>query len=67
MDDLWRRKGWSGLSLARQFALAGGVVMLVATGLVGWFVAGRIEEVAGLVRDTVGRRNDSDSPGGCLR
>jgi hypothetical protein len=34
MDDLWRRKGWSGLSLARQFALAGGVVMLVATGLV---------------------------------
>jgi len=28
--------------------------------------AGRIEEVAGLVRDAVGRRNDSDSPGGCL-
>ena len=50
MDDLWRRKGWSGLSLARQFALAGGVVMLVATGLVGWFVAGRIEEV--VVRNT---------------
>ena len=37
MDDLWRRKGWSGLSLARQFALAGGVVMLVATGLVTGF------------------------------
>ncbi len=50
MDDLWRRKGWAGLSLARQFALAGGVVMLAATLLVGWFVAGRIEEV--VVRNT---------------
>lgn len=50
MDDLWRRKGWEGLSLARQFALAGGVVMLAATVLVGWFVSGRIEEV--VVRNT---------------
>jgi signal transduction histidine kinase len=50
MDDLWRRKGWEGLSLARQFALAGGVVMLAATLLVGWVVAGRIEEV--VVRNT---------------
>ena len=50
MDDLWRRKGWAGLSLARQFAIAGGVVMLAATLLVGWFVAGRIEEV--VVRNT---------------
>ncbi|NEY90371.1 sensor histidine kinase [Tabrizicola oligotrophica] len=50
MDDLWRRKGWEGLSLARQFALAGGVVMLAATLLVGWFVSGRIEEV--VVRNT---------------
>ena len=50
MDDLWRRKGWAGLSLARQFALAGGVVMLAATLVVGWFVSGRIEEV--VVRNT---------------
>lgn len=50
MDDLWRRKGWEGLSLARQFALAGGVVMLAAVLLVGWFVSGRIEEV--VVRNT---------------
>lgn len=50
MDDLWRRKGWEGLSLARQFALAGGVVMLAATVLVGWFVSGRIEDV--VVRNT---------------
>lgn len=50
MDDLWRRKGWEGLSLARQFALAGGVVMLAATLLVGWFVSGRIEDV--VVRNT---------------
>ena len=50
MDDLWRRRGWEGLSLARQFALAGGVVMLAATLLVGWFVSGRIEEV--VVRNT---------------
>ena len=50
MDDLWRRKGWEGLSLAGQFALAGGVVMLAATLLVGWFVSGRIEQV--VVRNT---------------
>lgn len=50
MDDLWRRKGWEGLSLARQFALAGGVVMVLATAAVGWFVSGRIEEV--VVRNT---------------
>ncbi len=50
MDDLWRRKGWAGLSLARQFALAGGVVMVLATAAVGWFVSGRIEEV--VVRNT---------------
>jgi hypothetical protein len=50
MDDLWRRRGWEGLSLARQFALAGGVVMLAATLLVGWFVAMRIEEA--VVRNT---------------
>ena len=50
MDDLWRRKGLEGLSLARQFALAGGVVMLAATLLVGWFVSGRIEDV--VVRNT---------------
>jgi signal transduction histidine kinase len=50
MDDLWRHKGWEGLSLARQFALAGGVVMLAATLLVGWFVSGRIEDL--VVRNT---------------
>lgn len=50
MDDLWRRKGWAGLSLARQFALAGGLVMMVATLAVGFFVSGRIEEV--VVRNT---------------
>ncbi len=50
MDDLWRRKGWAGLSLARQFALAGGVVMLLATAVVGWFVSGRIEDL--VVRNT---------------
>lgn len=50
MDDLWRRKGWEGLSLARQFALAGGFVMLAATLAVGFFVSGRIEDV--VVRNT---------------
>jgi len=50
MDDLWQRKGWEGLSLARQFALADGVVMVLATAAVGWFVSGRIEEV--VVRNT---------------
>ncbi|WP_299506803.1 histidine kinase [Cypionkella sp.] len=41
---------WSRLSLARQFALAGGVVMLVSAGFGGYFVANRIEEV--VVRNT---------------
>jgi signal transduction histidine kinase len=45
MDNLWRRKGWAGLSLARQFALAGGVVMALATAAVGYFVSSRIEAV----------------------
>lgn len=45
MDDIWRRKGWEGLSLARQFALAGGVVIVLATLAVGHVVAGRIEAV----------------------
>ena len=41
---------WSKLSLARQFALAGGVVMLVSAGLGGYVVSNRIEEV--VVRNT---------------
>ena len=41
---------WSKLSLVQQFALAGGVVMLVAAGLGGYVVANRIEEV--VVRNT---------------
>lgn len=40
---------WSGLSLAGQFALAGGVVMALATVVVGLFVAARIE--AAVVRN----------------
>ena len=44
------RKGWADLSLASQFALAGGVVMLLATVLVGFWVAARIEDV--VVRNT---------------
>ena len=44
------RNAWSNLSLARQFALAGGVVMLVATLAVGFWVSGRIEDV--VVRNT---------------
>lgn len=36
---------WSDLSLARQFALAGGVVMLVSALLVGSFVSRRVEDV----------------------
>lgn len=40
--DEWR---WESLSLARQFALAGGTVMLVAILAVGLWVSGRIEEV----------------------
>jgi signal transduction histidine kinase len=50
LDELWRKGGWEGLSLARQFALAGGFVMLLATAAVGWFVSGRIEEL--VVRNT---------------
>ena len=41
---------WERLSLARQFALAGGTVMLVAVLAVGLWVSGRIEEVT--VRNT---------------
>ena len=41
---------WSQLSLAQQFALAGGLVMLLATGVVGFWVSGRIEDV--VVRNT---------------
>ncbi|NBZ88487.1 sensor histidine kinase [Stagnihabitans tardus] len=37
------RNWWSDLSLAGQFALAGGLVMALATGLVGFWVSGRIE------------------------
>ena len=44
------RKGWADLSLASQFALAGGVVMLIATVVVGFWVAARIEDV--VVRNT---------------
>lgn len=44
------RSGWSRLSLARQFALAGGVVMLVAALASGFFVSRQIEEV--VVRNT---------------
>ena len=42
--------GWAGLSLARQFALAGGVVILAAALIVGSVVAERIQEV--VVRNT---------------
>lgn len=38
------------MSLARQFALAGGVVMLISALLVGWLVQGRIQDV--VVRNT---------------
>ncbi|MEO6299944.1 MAG: histidine kinase [Paracoccaceae bacterium] len=41
---------WSRLSLAQQFALLGGLVMLVATAVVGFWVSGRIEDV--VVRNT---------------
>ncbi len=41
---------WGRMTLAQQFALAGGVVMLLATVVVGLFVTGRIEEV--VVRNT---------------
>lgn len=43
-------RAWSDLSLAGQFALAGGVVMLVSALLVGAFVSRRVEEV--VVRNT---------------
>ena len=39
------RNWWSDLTLAGQFALAGGLVMVLATGIVGFWVSGRIEGV----------------------
>ena len=45
-----RHTGWAGMSLAGQFAITGGVVVLVAALVVGSFVANRIEEV--VVRNT---------------
>ena len=39
------RNWWSDLTLAGQFALAGGLVMVLATGIVGLWVSGRIEGV----------------------
>lgn len=45
-----RRFDWDRLSLAGQFALAGGVVMLLATIVVGYWVSARIEEI--VVRNT---------------
>lgn len=45
-----RHSAWSGLSLSRQFALAGGVVMLGAMLVVGAWVSSRIEQV--VVRNT---------------
>lgn len=44
------REAWAGFSLARQFALAGGIVMLIAALVTGSVVARRIEEV--VVRNT---------------
>ncbi len=44
------RSAWSELSLAAQFGLAGGLVMLLAALAVGYFVSGRIEDV--VVRNT---------------
>ena len=38
------RNSWGTLSLAQQFALAGGLVMLVATVIVGIFVSQRIQD-----------------------
>ena len=46
----WDGWQWESLSLARQFALAGGTVMLVAILAVGLWVAGRIESI--VVRNT---------------
>lgn len=42
-QDTWQ---WERLSLARQFALAGGTVMLVAILAVGLWVSGRIEDIS---------------------
>ena len=44
------RYSWSHLSLAQQFAVAGGLVMLLATVIVGVFVSQRIEDA--VVRNT---------------
>lgn len=44
------RRTWSDLSLAGQFALAGGLVMLLAAAAVGFWVAQRIEDA--VVRNT---------------
>ncbi|MES2434091.1 MAG: ATP-binding protein [Pseudomonadota bacterium] len=41
---------WSKLSLVQQFALAGGVLMLLSAGFGGYFVANRIEDA--VVRNT---------------
>jgi hypothetical protein len=41
---------WGRLSLARRFALTGGVVMLLCMGALGYWVAERIEE--GVTRNT---------------
>ena len=43
-------RSWSRMSLAQQFALAGGVVMLIAAVGVGYWVSQRIEQV--VVRNT---------------
>ena len=43
-------KSWSQMSLAQQYALASGLVMLLAAVVVGFWVSGRIEEV--VVRNT---------------
>lgn len=44
-SEAWDEWRWERLSLARQFALAGGTVMLVAILAVGLWVSGRIEQV----------------------
>lgn len=43
-------RSWKSLSLAAQFAIAGGCVMLLSVALVGWLVVQRIED--GVVRNT---------------
>ena len=48
-DDT-KTSSWAQMSLARQFALASGLVMLLAAVVVGLFVSSRIEEV--VVRNT---------------